>query len=172
RAGLVGRDVLRAVGDRQLAGVDRGLDGADVHEGRQHDGLDLGGVDRGQLLAELLDQGQALLPVEIHLPVARHQRLAVAHLVPSSRIAIPGSSLPSISSRLAPPPVEMCEKRSSSKPRLRTAEAESPPPTTVYPWAAARASAMALVPSAKAANSKTPMGPCQKMVEAAQTRAA
>src|SRR5690625_5368395 len=60
---------------------------------------------------------------------------------------MPGSSLPSISSRLAPPPVEMCEKRSSSKPRLRTAEAESPPPTTVYPWAAARASAMALVPS-------------------------
>ncbi len=31
----------------------------------------------------------------------------------------------------APPPVEMCEKPSSGKPRLRTAEAESPPPTMV-----------------------------------------
>ena len=46
---------------------------------------------------------------------------------------MPGSSLPSRYSRLAPPPVEMWPNASSSKPRLRTAAAESPPPTTERP---------------------------------------
>src|SRR5699024_6049781 len=124
--------VLRAVRDRQLAGVDRDLDAAQVHEGRQHDGLDQRGVDLLEVLAELLDQGEALLPVEVHLPVARHQRGAGGgHELSSSRMEMPGRSLPSMSSRLAPPPVEMCEKRDSSNPRVRTAAAESPPPTTV-----------------------------------------
>ena len=50
-----------------------------------------------------------------------------------SRTAMPGSSLPSRYSRLAPPPVEMWPNAASSKPSLRTAAAESPPPTTVRP---------------------------------------
>ena len=36
---------------------------------------------------------------------------------------MPGSSLPSRYSRLAPPPVEMCPKSASSKPSARTAAA-------------------------------------------------
>ena len=46
---------------------------------------------------------------------------------------MPGSSLPSRYSRLAPPPVEMWPNAASSKPSLRTAAAESPPPTTERP---------------------------------------
>ena len=42
---------------------------------------------------------------------------------------MPGSSLPSRNSRLAPPPVEMCVKRSVD-PSSSTAATESPPPTT------------------------------------------
>ena len=47
--------------------------------------------------------------------------------------SMPGRSLPSRYSRLAPPPVEMCPKAASSKPSVRTAAAESPPPTTDRP---------------------------------------
>ena len=48
----------------------------------------------------------------------------------------------------APPPVEMWPNAVSSKPRVRTAAAESPPPTTVKPLESTRAWATALVPSA------------------------
>src|SRR5699024_3438558 len=131
-AGLVGGEVLGTVGDRQLAGVDGHLDGADVDERWQHDDLDLVGVEALELLAQLLDEREALLPAEAHPPGARHQRAAGGgHWESSSRMEMPGRSLPSMSSRLAPAPVEMCEKRDSSTPRVRTAAAESPPPTTV-----------------------------------------
>ena len=76
--------------------------------------------------------------------------------------------MPSISSREAPPPVEMWLKPPSSRPRVRTDAAESPPPTTVKePFsfvAAIMASATALVPSAKFGNSNTPIGPFQNTV--------
>ena len=68
-----------------------------------------------------------------------------------SRTAIPGSSLPSRNSRLAPPPVEMWPKAVSSKPSWRTAAAESPPPTTDSPSTSVSAWATARVPSANAA---------------------
>src|SRR5699024_5075255 len=166
-AGLVGGEVLGTVGDRQLAGVDGHLDGADVDERWQHDDLDLVGVEALELLAQLLDEREALLPVEVHLPVARHQRGAGGgHSESSSRMEMPGRSLPSMSSRLAPPPVEMCEKRDSSNPRVRTAAAESPPPATVCPAAVDRVSATAIVPLAKFSNSNTPMGPFQNTVAA------
>ena len=61
---------------------------------------------------------------------------------------MPGSVLPSRYSRLAPPPVEMWPKPSSSKPSWRTAAAESPPPTTDSPSTSVSASATARVPSA------------------------
>ena len=64
--------------------------------------------------------------------------------------------MPSSSSRLAPPPVEMWPKASSSKPSCRTAAAESPPPTTDSPSTSVSACATALVPSANAGVSKTP----------------
>ncbi len=49
------------------------------------------------------------------------------------------------------------------------AETESPPPTMVVASRLrATASAMALVPSAKAGNSKTPMGPFQRTVQASE----
>src|SRR5690606_6629348 len=174
-AGLVGGDVLRAVGDGELGCVDRDLDGAQVHEGRQHSGLDLRHVHGLELVAEILDKGEALLPVEVHLPVARHERGAGGHSESSSRMEMPGRSLPSMSSRLAPPPVEMCEKRDSSNPRMRTAAAESPPPTTVNaPLAVAvtRAWATARVPPAKASNSNTPAGPFHTTVFASAIAAA
>src|ERR1700760_2561401 len=63
----------------------------------------------------------------------------------------------------------MCEKPSSGRPNARTAAAESPPPTTLNaPLAVAAAITLAtpLVPAAKAGNSKTPIGPFQKMVSA------
>ena len=72
---------------------------------------------------------------------------------------MPGSSLPSRNSRLAPPPVEMWPKAASSKPRVRTAAAESPPPTTERPPAAetsVRACATARVPSANALGLEDP----------------
>src|SRR5438445_623555 len=73
----------------------------------------------------------------------------------SLRIAMPGSSLPSRYSRVAPPPVETCEKR-PARPSDSIAAIVSPPPTSVYPPALAMASPTALVPSAK---SREPVPP-------------
>ena len=84
--------------------------------------------------------------------------------VSPSSTASPGSSLPSRYSRLAPPPVEMWPNASSSKPSVRTAAAESPPPTTESPSTLVSASATTRVPSAKAGVSKTPIGPFQNTV--------
>ena len=79
---------------------------------------------------------------------------------------MPGSSLPSRYSRLAPPPVEMWPNAASSKPSVRTAAAESPPPTTESPSTSVSAWATARVPSANAGVSKTPIGPFQNTVRA------
>src|SRR5690606_31532509 len=108
----------------------------------------------------------------VHLPVACNDRfpreispfLCVAHASPASMsAATPGSSLPSKNSRLAPPPVETWLIL-SAKPACCTAAAESPPPTMLNAPESATAWATALVPWEKAANSKTPMGPFQRMV--------
>ena len=63
-----------------------------------------------------------------------------------SSAARPGSFLPSRYSRRAPPPVEMWPNAASSKPSVRTAAAESPPPTTVRPSTSVSAWATARVP--------------------------
>ena len=79
---------------------------------------------------------------------------------------MPGSSLPSRNSRLAPPPVETWVNLSASF-SSSTAATESPPPTiTVAPsWARlARKRAMARVPSPKVGTSNTPSGPFQTTV--------
>ena len=66
--------------------------------------------------------------------------------------------MPSSSSRLAPPPVEMWDIL-SARPAFSTAATESPPPMIVQqplPLMSARVVAMALVPAAKASNSNSP----------------
>src|SRR5665811_1056572 len=168
------RHVLGAVTDLQLVRVHQGLHGTQVGERHQYGDLDGGEVVLGVLErpGELLDQMGGLVVVQVHLPVARHQRGA-GHQ--SSNTAMPGRALPSRSSRLAPPPVEMCPKPASSKPRRRTAAAVSPPPTiekapalpaSMMAWATAR------VPAAKGSISKTPGGPFHTMVFASASLAA
>src|SRR5699024_5416554 len=80
----------------------------------------------------------------------------------------PGRVLPSRNSKDAPPPVEMWLKPASSKPRVRTDAAESPPPTTVKEPLLAVASIIACatpaVPCANASISNTPIGPFQNTV--------
>ena len=105
---VVGGDVLGTVGDRQLVAVDEHLHRADVGERRDDDGLGLGLVvaGLGESLTQVLDEGHRVQVVHVHLPVASENRGA-SHQLFSFRTAIPGSSLPSMSSREAPPPVEM-----------------------------------------------------------------
>src|SRR6266567_3970957 len=166
----VWRDVLRAVPQLQLVALDEGLDAAQRGERRQHHDVDRREILVGQPEGELLGQGQGLEMVGVHLPVAGHERLAAgpAHRS-SSSAASPGSVFPSRNSRLAPPPVEMWLNAVSGKFSCRTAAAESPPPTTVSPGTWLIASATALVPAAKAGNSKTPTGPFQKTVLASES---
>eukprot|EP00975_Prorocentrum_lima_P028314 5951382-Prorocentrum_lima.AAC.1 len=52
---------------------------------------------------------------------------AAAAISISSSAATPGNTLPSSSSKLAPPPVEMCDIF-GARPDLLTADTESPPP--------------------------------------------
>ena len=84
---------------------------------------------------------------------------------------LPGSSRPSISSSEAPPPVEI-QSTESARPNLCSAATESPPPTTVWPGAAATASATARVPASNGGTSKAPIGPFQKTVPALAIRLA
>ena len=136
-AAVVLGDVLGAVPDLQPVAVDEGLHRADVGVRRHHDHLDAAVVVLlvVQRPGQLLDEDHRFLVVEVQLPVARHQRGAGrghGRLSPPGR-RCRGASLPSRYSRLAPPPVEMWPNASSSKPRVRTAAAESPPPTTDSP---------------------------------------
>src|SRR5206468_237911 len=112
-------------------------------------------VGVGERVGELLDERDGLEVVEVHLPVARHQR-GPRHQS-SSNTARPGRLLPSRYSRLAPPPVEMWPNRASSMPSARTAAALSPPPTTVSASSPsdAMASATPRVPAANGASSNT-----------------
>src|SRR6478752_5756705 len=174
---VVDGDVLGAVADRQPVAVDQRLHRAQVGERRHHDDLDLAEVVAlvRQRPGELLDRHHRFLVVEVHLPVARHQRRAVrllGHGQPLSSTAMPGSSLPSRNSSDAPPPVEMWPNAASSKPSWRTAAAESPPPTTDRPSISVSACATARVPPAKASVSNTPIGPFQKTVLASASAAA
>mmetsp|Transcript_60295 Transcript_60295/g.95493 ORF Transcript_60295/g.95493 Transcript_60295/m.95493 type:complete len:208 (-) Transcript_60295:835-1458(-) len=84
----------------------------------------------------------------------------------SFRAATPGSSLPSKSSKEAPPPVLQWVTL-SSVPYFLQAVAVSPPPMTVTvpaPVASTTASISFFVPVSNLAISKTPMGPFQMMV--------
>ena len=90
-AGLVRRQVLRAVHHLQPVAVDERLHAADVGERRQHRHLDPVVVLLGQRERELLHQGDGLEVVEVHLPVARDQRRPGHQAL--SRTAIPGKLL-------------------------------------------------------------------------------
>ena len=80
--------------------------------------------------------------------------------------AIPGSTLPSMASRSAPPPVDTYDTL-SAKPNLFTQATESPPPTSEnapFSVASTIASAIAREPAVKLSNSNTPAGPFQRIV--------
>mmetsp|Transcript_50371 Transcript_50371/g.104887 ORF Transcript_50371/g.104887 Transcript_50371/m.104887 type:complete len:225 (-) Transcript_50371:773-1447(-) len=107
------------------------------------------------------------LPLESKISLARTWRIWKAPPAgASSRAATPGSTLPSKSSREAPPPVEQWVTLSSVSYFLQ-AVAVSPPPMTVTApdlVTSTILSIITLVPVSKAAISKTPMGPFQTMV--------
>src|ERR1700694_676980 len=104
----------------------------------------------------------------MHLPIARKKRTAMLHAAACVRkAAMPGSSLPSKYSRVAPPPVEIWVIL-SAKPSLCAAAAESPPPTTESAPESTIACPTSSVPAANASYSKTPMGPFHKIVFASK----
>ena len=86
-----------------------------------------------------------------------------------SSAATPGSMRPSISSSVAPPPVETCVTR-PVRPNVASAATESPPPTTVVPGHAATASATVRVPCSNAAPRTPPSArskrPCRQRASA------
>src|SRR5204862_7590421 len=112
--------------------LERRAHGVECGEGRAHDHRT--GRARAEQRNELVRQGGALCAGLVHLPVpgddARPARDRAHAAGASSRIATPGSTLPSRNSSAAPPPVERCVKRPAS-PACCTAATESPPPTTV-----------------------------------------
>ena len=110
RARFVLGNVLTAVHNPGTRTIENSLNSADVNKRRKNSNLDGIGLVAGllEVLDEVLKERLRLDVGEVHLPVACNKR-CTSHDHFSSRMAIPGSSLPSISSRLAPPPVEMCE---------------------------------------------------------------
>jgi len=76
RAGVVRGHVLGAVPDGEAVAVDDGLHRPQVRERGYDDDLGPGEVVLlvGEDPGELLDQHHRLGVVEVHLPVARHQR--------------------------------------------------------------------------------------------------
>merc|ERR1711896_128960 len=80
--------------------------------------------------------------------------------------AIPGSTLPSRSSKDAPPPVEQCVTLSSVSYFLHAVAVSPPPITVTHPAlvASTTASIMVFVPTAKDSISNTPIGPFQMIV--------
>src|SRR5215475_4932584 len=170
-AAVVLREILGAVADEQPVAVDQRLDAPQIDERRQHDDLDGGEVLLLEAERDLLGECDRLEVVQVHLPVAGDERLTGQGQL-SSSTATPGRVLPSRYSSEAPPPVEMCPNACAGRRSLRTAAAESPPPTTVSPGAAATASATPLVPAANGATSKTPIGPFQNTVRAWASSAA
>merc|ERR1740129_2070153 len=84
----------------------------------------------------------------------------------SSRVATPGSTLPSSNSSEAPPPVLQCVTL-SSVPYFKQAVAVSPPPMTVTtpePVTSTTLSIIDFVPLSKLFISNTPIGPFQMIV--------
>ena len=81
-ARIVLREVLRAVGEPQLVAVDQRLHTAQVGERRNDGDVDLVEVLVGQRERDLLDKGDGLEMVEVHLPVARDQRFT-GHTTPN-----------------------------------------------------------------------------------------
>ena len=73
------RQILRPVANQQLVAVDERLHAADVDERRQNHDLDGRELRRGQAESDLLDERDRLEMIEIHLPVAGDQRLAMRH---------------------------------------------------------------------------------------------
>ena len=71
-AGVVDGEVLATVEDVQLVALDEGLHGADVGEGREDGNFGCGEVKVCVVEGpcELLDEGDCLCVVEVHLPVA------------------------------------------------------------------------------------------------------
>src|SRR5215203_6707825 len=93
----------------------------------------------------------------------KSKKLLTANYLASSNTATPGKVSPARNSRVAPPPVEMCEIF-PSRPAWFTADTESPPPTIdVAPFCVASATAWAIatVPSSKGFSSNIPIGPFQ-----------
>mmetsp|Transcript_14964 Transcript_14964/g.20109 ORF Transcript_14964/g.20109 Transcript_14964/m.20109 type:complete len:200 (-) Transcript_14964:47-646(-) len=87
-------------------------------------------------------------------------------LVSSSSAATPGRSLPSSSSRDAPPPVLQCETLSMVLYFLHAVAVSPPPITEIAPASVTSTilSIILLVPASKAPISNTPMGPFHTMV--------
>ena len=81
-ARIVLREVLCTVGQPQLVAVDQGLHTAQVGERRDDGDVDLVEVLVGQRERDLLDKGDGLEMIEVHLPVARDQRFT-GHTTPN-----------------------------------------------------------------------------------------
>src|ERR1700737_214241 len=95
-------DVLRAENHTTFGDTGPGH-GPETRERRQHGHLDR--VQTRQRREYLLDQRQRLGHGLVHLPVPGDQGDA-AHTATSSSALMPGRSLPSRNSRVAPPPVD------------------------------------------------------------------
>src|SRR5689334_5793755 len=174
-------------GQGQFGRADRPVLQRGVREGGQQA---VGGQEQpgpGRLLlarggqAGVLPAGEDPSRVPLALPVPQqHQAWRLAPRRDQARFlghdassaASPGSVLPWMNSRLAPPPVETWPKAFSSKPSARMAAPVSPPPTTVKAPPPVMAWPTALVPAAYGASSNTPIGPFQKTVPAVPTAAA
>src|SRR5207244_1234708 len=157
----LGTQVLRANQDLRLAQTRR--HGRQRRVWRADDALDA--VEQLQRGQHRVDQRQAFGDGVVHLPVAGDDRFAATHQQSCFRAATPGSTLPSMNSSEAPPPVETCVSL-SARPACSTAWTDSPPPTMVTAFDSAMAWATASVPLAKRGSSKTPIGPFQRTVPA------
>src|SRR5262249_21341790 len=150
-----GMKILRGEGDTRVPdGFAHGAQGGEG--GRQGD---LGAAPVGQSRQKVREERAGLLFGPVHLPVAGDERAHQALV----RASTPGRVMPERYSRVAPPPVETCVNLDVS-PNLRTADAESPPPTTVCAPQAAMALAIERVPSANGGPSKSATGRFQRIV--------
>src|SRR5688572_28821143 len=123
--------VLRAERHREVLVLDDVLDGAQRGGGRTDDDLDAVVVLLAKLVADRPDERNSLEVGHVHLPVARDDRLAVAHARAAfASAAMPGSSRPSRNSNDAPPPV-LAKSISPPGTSCRIADCVSPPPVTV-----------------------------------------